>query len=234
MGQLIAFVEEVEGVWQLGENLLPGMVRVWELYPPSVRSQLLTYLGAHLDEIPQINQALQEVPDGAAFISSIENRAFSHVPTSGAIVYEGLENGTFLIGGFPPDLINILDELGYPKMDPLNLSFPVPVGQKFNLLNVSDAVYEPFINATPGFFTAVNGPWIDAAVSQGVPIIVVSDVNLHLYKVEDNVTKLTGFGKEVHRLEYQHGYRYDPATRRMLPPGSVDGLPTLTNFSDYP
>jgi hypothetical protein len=173
------------------------------------------------------------VSDQDALIANLNNRPFTHIPTSGAVVYSHLEHGTYLIGGFPPDLQPILDQLGYPKMAPLDLSFPIPDGQRFNLLNVSDDVYQVYVNADIGFFRSVNGPWIDHGVSQGVPIIAVSDVAQNLYKIEDGVQSLTGFGKEIHRLEWIHGYRYDATTKRMLPPSESSGLPTLTNPSDY-
>ncbi|SEW24154.1 hypothetical protein SAMN05421841_1784 [Chryseobacterium wanjuense] len=47
--------------------------------------------------------------------------------------------------------------------------------------------------------------------------------------------KLTGFGKEVHRFEWKHGYRFDPKTKRMLLPSELNRrkLPTLTQFEEY-
>ena len=81
-----------------------------------------------------------------------------------------------------------------------------------------------------GFFTKVNGPWIDAAVKQGADVFVVSNVkkieNIYTITNENNVvtTELTGFGKELHRLEWKHGYRFDPATRMMVPPSKANGL----------
>jgi hypothetical protein len=215
----------------------PRLIGAWEAFfeNPKLRKNvpLLTYTSDHFDELSSIKQSLREVSDQDAFIANINSRPFAHTPSSGAIVYSHLEEGTYLIGGFPPDLQYILDGLAYPKMDPLNTDFPLPTGQRFNMLNVSDQVYQQYINADVGFFRSVNGPWIDHGVSRGVPFVVVSDVSQYLYKIEDGVQGLTGFGKEIHRLEWLHGYRYDPATKRMLPPPESGGLPALTNVSDY-
>lgn len=160
--------------------------------------------------------------------------AFNHKPTSGAFVSANEPPGTFLIGSFPNDLDMILTELKYPKLDKVDFNFPAPKGQTFNLLNISDGEYDYWVN-NGGFFTKVNGPWIDAAVAQKVKIIVVSDMQ-YAYKVTKvggkDVMELTGFGKEVHRLEWQHGYRYDPTTHTMVP-GRAKDLPAITKESDY-
>ena len=44
---------------------------------------------------------------------------------------------------------------------------------------------------------------------------------------------LSGFGKEIHRLEWKHGYRFDPTTKMMVPPSKASGLPTKTLQSEY-
>jgi hypothetical protein len=85
----------------------------------------------------------------------------------------------------------------------------------------------------------VNGPWIDAAVIQNADIIVVSDV----YKLENIYKKvtinntisyeLTGFGKEVHRLEWKHGFRFNPVMKTMVGPSKASGLATITKQVDY-
>jgi hypothetical protein len=164
-------------------------------------------------------------------------KAFNHVPTSGALVTNNAKQGTFLVGSFQDDLTHIIDELGpYPKIETVDFNFPVPSGQKFNLLNISDAQYN-YWAANGGFFRKVNGPWIDASVSQGADIIVVSDFSKVYKKVIDSNLneriEITGFGKELHRLEWKHGYRFDPATKMMVPPSKAKGLPTITKLSDY-
>jgi hypothetical protein len=163
-------------------------------------------------------------------------RAFVHNFTSGVVVTRNAKQGTFLIGSFPTDLKIVFLELKYPKMDPVDFSFPVPAGQKFNLLNVSDAQHIYWGN-NGGFFTKVNGPWIDAAVAQNADIIVVSDFSTVYKKVIDKETlqeiiEITGFGKEIHRLEWIHGYRFNPTTKMMVSPNNAGGLPTITKFSD--
>lgn len=193
----------------------------------------LSYIYAHPDERASIIQGLGEVSAPGAFINQIHQRVLKHPPSSGAIVYKESPSGTFLIGSYPPDLRYILEELNYPKMATLNLEFPVPSQQQFNLLNVSSEVYEAFKNAEKGFFRSVNGPWIDHGVKSKVPIIVVSDVHQFVYRLEEGIKTLTGFGKEVHRLEWIHGYRYDPGSRRMLPPSQAGDLPTITQKKDY-
>jgi hypothetical protein len=153
---------------------------------------------------------------------------FTHVPTSGALITNNAKQGTFLIGSYPTDLQQILGELNYPKIQNVDFAFPVPSGQKFNLLNISDAQYN-YWAANGGFFTKVNGPWIDAAVLQNADVVVVSNFN-QLY---NSPGVLSGFGKEIHRLEWKHGYRFDPTTKMMVPPSNAAGLPAKTLQSEY-
>jgi hypothetical protein len=70
----------------------------------------------------------------------------------------------------------------------------------------------------------VNAKWIDAAVHQSADILIVSKTD-ELYK---SAGELTGFGKEVHRLEWKHGYRFDPSSKMMVPPSKAQGLNPLT------
>ena len=79
------------------------------------------------------------------------------------------------------------------------------------------------------FFTFVNGPWVDAAVAQNQKILVASNVSEYIYETP---TKLTGFGKEIHRLEWIYNYRYSPSSRSMLPANEAPDLPRLTNEAD--
>lgn len=166
---------------------------------------------------------------------------FLHSPTSGAKILYDTKSGTFLVGAFNADLKNILEELNYPVVTDYatleakaNPQYLVPAGQKFNLLNVSKEVVDYF-SKKGGFFNSVNAKWIDAAVAQKVDIIVVSDAS-YLYKVgKKDMLELTGFGKEIHRLEWKHGFRFDPESKMMLPPSNAKaaGLPTLTKLSDW-
>lgn len=170
-----------------------------------------------------------EFEDDLIVGKNLAGSVFNHLPTSGAIITSNAKQGTFLIGSYPTDLQQILTELNYPKINSIDLNFPVPSGQKFNLLNISDDLYQQYLNSGGGFFTQVNGPWIDAAVNQGRDIIVVSDFQ-QLYNAAG---ELTGFGKEVHRLEWVHGYRFDPNTKKMIPQQAGTTLPNKTLQSDY-
>lgn len=155
--------------------------------------------------------------------------AFNHIPTSGAIISSNAKQGTFLIGSFQDDLIHIIDELGpYPKIQPVDFNFPVSSEQKFNLLNISDAQYT-YWTENGGFFTKVNGSWIDAAVIQNADVIVISNFN----RLYNSPGVLSGFGKEIHRLEWKHGYRFDPTTKSMVSPSKASGLPAKTLQSEY-
>jgi hypothetical protein len=155
-------------------------------------------------------------------------RIFLHNPTSGVLISISAKQGTFLVGSYPPDLKFIIEELNYPKIQTVDFTFPVPSGQRFNLLNITDEAYN-YWAANGGFFTKVNGPWIDAAVTQGADIIVVSKIET-LY---NSPGVLSGFGKEIHRLEWKHGYRFDPSTKMMVSPSKANGLPTKTLQSEY-
>ena len=164
--------------------------------------------------------------------------AFSHKPTSGAIVTKKEKAGTYLVGSYLSDIKYILEELDYP-FTPLDEEFSLPKGEQFNLLNVSDEEYEEFIDPEedwwfaddPGFFALANAVWVDAAVKRGNPIIIVSHPR-YLYS-DNEKSLLTGFGKEVHRLEWLHGYRYDPDRNRMVRNWSPDSLLPLTKMCDY-
>jgi|GEM_PF-1475013 len=165
---------------------------------------------------------------------------FTHMPTSGAVINESTKRGTFLVGSFATDLKNILEELNYPEFDDIRqlkrgYDFPLPQAQKFNLLNVSNRVWRYFTEHG-GFFTMVNSKWIDAAVQTGADIVIVSN-RKQLYQIVTTdgvrVRNLTGFGKEIHRLEWKYGYRFDPETKMMLPPGKAKSMATLTRYNDY-
>ena len=135
--------------------------------------------------------------------------AFPHRPTSGAHVDVNEPQDTYLVGSYGPDLKNILEELDYPYT-PVDAEFP-PAKDPFNLLNVSDEDYEDW--AREGFFGTVNSGWVDSAVAKRSQIIIVSDPRFAF----NEQGKLTGFGKELHRLEWMHNYRINRETLRMEP-----------------
>lgn len=162
---------------------------------------------------------------------------FAHVPTSGAKVFYSAKKGTFLVGSWQADLRYILDELDYPVVTDIavfegEVAFQVPEGHKFNLLNTSEEVVNYF-GKRGGFFTLVNAKWVDAAVAQKVDIVIISDVHEYLYtQGKSDEMILTGFGKEIHRFEWKHGFRYNPETQMMVAPDKAGNLPTLTQKSD--
>lgn len=168
--------------------------------------------------------------------------SFTHLATSGAKL-TGLEDiGTYLVGSFWSDFENILKQLDYPEITDIqilrdkNFEFPLPKGQKFNLLHASNEVVEYF-SKKGGFFNRVNAKWVDAAVRQEAEVVIMSEFSsLRAPEFENGVQigeKLTGFGKEVHRFEWKHGYRFNPKTKRMIPPNEAKGLKTLTKFEEY-
>ncbi len=162
---------------------------------------------------------------------------FQHILSSGVKITENVRKGAYLVGGWVADFQFVLKELEYPVITDAKIlekaySFPVPQGQKFNLLNVSEDVVKHFAKKG-GFFKRVNAPWVDAAVLRKEEIIVATrqkDLFRTVIKDGEEVEVLTGFGKEIHRFEWEHGYRFDPKTKRMLPPDQAKGLPTLTKF----
>ncbi|MBO6185308.1 MAG: hypothetical protein J6O88_11585 [Chryseobacterium sp.] len=177
----------------------------------------------------------------AVYINKVVAHRLSHNATSGAKLLGNEDLGTFLVGSFGSDLKNILAELHYPELiDKAMLKggypFNAPKGQKFNLLNVSDEIYEEAI-ARGGFFTRVNSKWVDAAVRQQAEVVIMSDlINLRNPIMENGIVigeKLTGFGKEVHRFEWKHGYRFNPKTKRMIPSSEAKDLKPLTQFKEY-
>lgn len=177
-------------------------------------------------------------------INSVTRSSFSHLPTSGAVLNGTEDLGTFLVGSYGSDLQFILKQLGYEKLDDVlvmesRYPFKVPNGQKFNLLDVSDDIYNKAM-VKGGFFTHVNSKWVDAAVAQKAEVVIMSK-NEYLYNSIRNEygeiigKELSGFGKEIHRFEWKHGYRFDVKTKRMLSPEQLKGkkISTLTQVDDY-
>jgi len=175
----------------------------------------------------------------AVYVNKVVAHRFSHNATNGAKILGNEDLGTYLVGSFWSDFEYILKELDYPEITnpeilrDKNFGFPVPKGQKFNLLNVSKEVVEYF-SKKGGFFNRVNAKWVDAAVKQNVEVVIMSDIN-DLRRFDSNTGKdmLTGFGKEVHRFEWKHDYRFNPKTKRMIPPSEARGLKPLTKYEEY-
>ena len=158
---------------------------------------------------------------------------FSYLSTSGAVIDETTKTGTYIVGSFGSDLQHIIRELDYTIINRLDPSFPLLENQRFNILNVSDEIYEQAIKEG-GFFTLVNAKWVDSAVDRGMDVVVMSKAeHLRVFNKKEKTFKLTGFGKEIHRFEWVHGYRYNPKTKMMVPPEQAEGLKTLTKFDEY-
>ena len=87
----------------------------------------------------------------------------------------------------------------------------------WNFLNVSQEFYAPFAEEG-GFFTEVNGPWVDAAAARGDVAIVVSDLkHMATWNPKTKEMDRSGFGKEVDRLR-GHGYTWNDDFTKLLPP----------------
>jgi hypothetical protein len=173
--------------------------------------------------------------------SILTNRPLAGIKTSSGLkIPKDAKDGSYIIGSFGSDLEDLIKyETKYANVSKSD-NFPLPNNQKFNMLNVDDATYKYWSKPeNGGFFKNVNGPWVDSAVYKKADNYVASDVKKYLYS-KDIVTlngvdtkPLTGFGKEIHRLEYKHGYRYDPTSNMMVPPNKSQRLKPLTKEKDY-
>lgn len=195
-----------------------------------------------------VKEAEQKVEEKAPLYEEIEEvkvnaklkSKFSHTLSSGAVIAPNAKKGTYLVGGWVTDFRFVLKELDYPVITDVEIlrkgyDFPLPKGQKFNLLNVSEDVVTYF-SKKGGFFNRVNAKWVDAAVKRGEDVIIATDLE-EIYRIVNIDGKknkiLTGYGKEVHRFEWKHGYRYNSKSKMMLPPEKANGLEPLTKFEDY-
>ncbi|MFY7844860.1 cell envelope integrity protein TolA [Chryseobacterium gambrini] len=192
-----------------------------------------------------VKEAEQKLEEKAPLYEEIKVNAklkskFSHTLSSGAVIAPNAKKGTYLVGGWVTDFRFVLKELDYPVITDVEIlrkgyDFPLPKGQKFNLLNVSEDVVTYF-SKKGGFFNRVNAKWVDAAVKRGEDVIIATDLEeiYRIVNIDGKKSKiLTGYGKEVHRFEWKHGYRYDPESKMMLPPEKANGLEPLTKFEDY-
>lgn len=192
-----------------------------------------------------VKEAEQKVEEKAPLYEEIKVNAklkskFSHTLSSGAVIAPNAKKGTYLVGGWVTDFRFVLKELYYPVITDVEIlrkgyDFPLPKGQKFNLLNVSEDVVTYF-SKKGGFFNRVNAKWVDAAVKRGEDVIIATDLEeiYRIVNIDGKKSKiLTGYGKEVHRFEWKHGYRYNSKSKMMLPPEKANGLEPLTKFEDY-
>jgi len=141
---------------------------------------------------------------------------------------------TYLIGSYNEDLRTIIQRLKYPilcRRDIENGGYP-PFGQVYNILNDNYAEYRQCrdIGGPGTFFRVVNARWLDRAVSRNRVIkAVTSPERSNLVR---NQFGLTGFGREIHRLEHIHGWRYDPIKRQFLPQSKTKFRKTYTKKNE--
>jgi hypothetical protein len=130
--------------------------------------------------------------------------------TSGLHLKGTLTSGGYLIGSYLSDIKNITQKLNYPVTNGINFSFPLPAGQKYNILNDSKADYD-YWSKNGGFFNKVNIPWLNSAISKKLPIYLASKPTKGVLY---SGAVLTGFGKEIKHLESK-GLRYNPKSLKM-------------------
>ncbi len=121
-----------------------------------------------------------------------------------------------IVGSYNADLKRLLQDWRYPVAYNLNLNFWLPRGQRYNLLNESQALYNKF----RPYFPKVNAFWIKKGVERKkwlpfgnldgktlwrkTSTVLVASHTKYLR----NRGKLTGFGKEIWMLE--HIYNMKP------------------------
>lgn len=199
------------------------------------REQAVKEAEQKIEEKAPVYEDIDEVKVNAKLKSK-----FSHILSSGVVIERNAKKGTYLVGGWVTDFRFVLKELDYPIITDFEklrkgYDFPLPEGQKFNLLNVSEDVVVYF-SKKGGFFNRVNAKWVDAAVKRGEDVIIATDLE-EIYRIANIDGKkskiLTGYGKEIHRFEWKHGYRFNSESKMMLPPEKANGLQPLTKFEDY-
>ena len=141
---------------------------------------------------------------------------------------------TYLIGSYNEDIRTIIQRLKYPilcRRDIENGGYP-PFGQVYNILNDNYAEYRQCrdIGGPGAFFRVVNARWLDRAVSRNRVIKAVTNPGRN--DLVRNEFALTGFGREIHRLEHIHGWRYDPVRRQFLPQSKTKFRRTYTKRNE--
>ncbi|WP_299766892.1 hypothetical protein [uncultured Dokdonia sp.] len=232
----------IDRLWRLGVSVLEGQVDGKAIYglmhqgevilsgaTKEIDNFLKTKIFTHGAKDAEILKILDNIAE------RVRNVGFHHIPTSGVIINSQTKKGSYLVGSFASDLQFILKQLDYPEINKIDDLFPLLDGQRFNLLNVSDDLYEFFVE-TGGFFKQVNAKWVDSAVAKKVDVVIMSDFKALRNPIfRDGIIvgeKLSGFGKEIHRFEWKHGYRFDPKTKMMVPPEKAKGLPSITEFKE--
>ncbi|WP_299674434.1 hypothetical protein [uncultured Dokdonia sp.] len=220
-------VSVLEG--QVGGKAIYGLIYQGEVILSGATKEIDNFLKTKIFTHGAKDADVLRVLDNIA--ERLRNVGFHHIPTSGVIINSQTKKGSYLVGSFASDLQFILKQLDYPEINKIDDLFPLLDGQRFNLLNVSDDLYEFFVKSG-GFFKQVNAKWVDSAVEKKVDVFIMSKLK-YLYTTDSfGNRKLTGFGKEVHRFEWKYGYRYDPNTKMMVPPENANSLDLLTRFED--
>ncbi len=162
-----------------------------------------------------------------------QTNVIPYQPSSGVKLLSSDPKDTYLIGSYNKDLRRIINELKYPKIKAWRIqqSLGPPPGQDYNILNDEDSEYQRIFNKYgPGaFFKMVNGKWVDNAVAKRRIIKAVTHPKCCLRNAQG---KLSGFGKEVHRLEHVHGYRWHEQKKQFVPFGQAPNKGTWTNRNE--
>ena len=168
-------------------------------------------------------------PKGALLRINIDGKPHNVVVLpDGQVIVASPERVTTLLGSYNHHLRGVLKN--YPTAGGKLEDFKFPVMRKgdINMLNVSDDLYQQVQAAkkaghgNAGFFQRFNSKWIDEAVARGDDIYLSKPLK-GLVTKNDDVLQLTGFGKEVQRLQDLHGYGYNPVSGKMMPhgPGTI-------------
>jgi len=151
-------------------------------------------------------------------------------PSSGVKLLGNDPWDTYLIGSYNKDLRKIIQQLKYPKIKASRVqqSLGPPPGQHYNILNDDDGEFQRIFDTYgPGaFFRMVNAKWVDNAVRKKRIIKSVTHPSCCL---RNRQGKLSGFGKEVHRLEHVHRYRWHEQKKQFVPFAQAPNKNTWTH-----
>lgn len=176
---------------------------------PASAREALQSMKTKLDELfAASGQAVTRLADD--FIASMP-AVLSRTPTSGVAITADANRTTTVLGNYGADMQHVISELNYPK----NTDFGAKTGG-YNILNVPDEMYK-----TPDqFWTEVNKPFLDAAISRGDNVQMATrptnDV-LNRTNPDTGAIERSGFGREYDYL-VENGYRYDSQTSTMIKP----------------
>ena len=136
-------------------------------------------------------------------------RILAYRPSSGAILQTTPGQTTTILGNYAEDMKFIIAELNQPP----SLNFgPKPGG--FNVLDTPPGTFQ---NRSQ-FWAEYNTDWVNNAVMRGDPSYMATPHQGFKVIEEKGKRVVTGFGREYFYF-WRMGYRYDPVTGRMIPPG---------------